>query len=178
MKTIFFFLLLSTTALAQFTLPTNEAGQVQYQEIVRLSNPALPARQVYTQIRSWADQHYTASNEAEQQRDDVHGIVFVRSFYPIEKRNVRYTLTVEAKIGRYRATITDLVVEGDGLTLPVRATSSTVEEIKKAADSDVKNEQLVEKIAAEQAELYQQIDRACRATLASLKETLTTTPNK
>ncbi|GAB3498896.1 hypothetical protein GCM10027341_21210 [Spirosoma knui] len=166
-------LLLSATAFAQVKLPTNEAGQVQYQEIARMPDANRPARQVYNQIREWASEHYTAENEAELQHDDVHGILFVRSFYPIGKRNIRYTLTVEARIGRYRATITDLVAEDEGITLPLLPTSSTVDDLKKAANGEVKSEQVLEQIAQDQAELYQEINSACRATLASLKESLT-----
>jgi hypothetical protein len=174
MKNILFLLILfSTTAFAQVKLPTNEAGQVQYQEIIRMPDATRPARQVYNQIRAWADEHYATETEAEQQRDDAHGILFVRSFYPIGKRNVRYTLTVEARIGRYRATITDLVAEDDGITSPVRPSSSTVDDLKRAANGEAKSEQVLEQIATDQAELYQEIEKACRATLASLKEALT-----
>ena len=172
-KILLLFWLFSPAVLAQVKLPTNEAGQVQYQEIVRLPDGAQPARQVYNQIRAWADQHYTSTNEAERQHDDVHGIVFVRSLYAIGNRNVRYTLTIEARIGRYRATLTDLIAEGNGLVLPVRPTSSTAEELMKAADSAVKNDTLINQIAAEQTDFYHQLDRECRATLASLKEKLT-----
>ncbi|QJW91544.1 DUF4468 domain-containing protein [Spirosoma taeanense] len=165
--------LFSTTVLAQMRLPTSPDGQVQYQEIVRLPDATRPARQVYNQIRSWDEQHYKAGTNAERQYDDRHGILFVRSAFPFGKRLVRYTLTVEARIGRYRATLTDLVAEGDGLSLPVQATSPTVDELSRASTGEIKNKQVVEQIAADQAELYQQIDKACRATLASLKEAMT-----
>lgn len=167
------FLLSSPAALAQVNLPTNETGQVQYQEIVRLPDGTRPARQVYEQIRAWAGQHYPSTGEAERQHDDVHGIVFVRSLYAIGNQNVRYTLTVEARIGRYRATLTDLIAEGNGLTLPVRAVSPTAEELKKAADSTVKSDTLINQIATDQTDFYRQLDKDCRATLANLKETLT-----
>ena len=48
-------LLLSINALAQVKLPTNEVGQVQYQEIVRVPNAKLPARQLMEQARASHD---------------------------------------------------------------------------------------------------------------------------
>lgn len=170
---LFLFMLTSAASVAQVKLPANEAGQVQYQEIVRIGDGKSSARQLMTQVRSWARQHYPAANEAEQQLDSAHNVLFVRTFYPIGRQSVRYTLTIETKFGRYRATITDLVAETPELTLPVQPASSTVDDLKRAAGNETKNEQVIEKIAEEQAELYRQIDKSCRATLASLKESLT-----
>ncbi len=172
------FLVLSTTAFGQVRLPTNDAGQVQYQEIVRVGDGTRPARQVFDQVRLWSEQHYPAKNEAEQHDDQQHGILFVRSIYVLGERSVRYTLTVEAKIGRYRATITDLIDEADGLMLPLRPISSTAEDMKQASGNTHTNDELIEKIALQQVDLYQRIDEACRATLASLKTALTAGTDK
>lgn len=172
-KLILFLMLFSVGAFAQVKLPANETGQVQYQEIVRIGDGKQPARQVYNQIRSWAQQYYPLGNEAEQQYDQQHGILFVRSLYSIGNQSVRYTLTVEAKIGRYRATVTDLVLDNNGFTQPLRSVSSTAEELSKAASDTLKDRTLPERVAADQAALYQQIDKECRATLASLKEAMT-----
>lgn len=174
-KLLCVFLLLSTSALAQVKLPTNEAGLVQYQEIVRIGDGKEPARQVFNQLQSWAVHHYPSQTEAERHDDEAHGIVFVRSLYLIRNRSVRYTLTIEARIGRYRATITDLVAENKGLAVPVQPVSPTVEELKKVANGTAQNDAVVEQIATEQVELYQQIDNACRTTLASLKQAMTST---
>lgn len=168
---LFFFL--SVPAFAQVRLPANDAGQVQYQEIVRIGDGKVPARQVFDQVQTWAGQHYPAENEAERHFDQQHGILFVRSVFPIGDRSVRYTLTVEAKIGRYRATITDLVDESDALLLPLRPTPSTAEEINRTAGSTAKDRTIVEQIAKKQADFYQQINDTCRATLASLKKVMT-----
>ncbi|MFD2932831.1 hypothetical protein [Spirosoma flavum] len=174
MKYLFIFsLFFSVTSLAQVQLPTNDAGQVQYQELVRVPDAKRPARQIMEQTRVWANHYYSATNEAEQQYDQEHNILFVRTFYQIDKKSVRYTLTVETKFGRYRATITDLMVEEAGLTQPVRAVSSTVEEMRQVPDSTAKNEKLIEQIATNQADLYGQIDKSCRDTLANLKQALT-----
>lgn len=173
-----FFVLFSTTALSQVRLPANEAGQVQYQEIVRIGDGKGPARPIFDQIRSWAQQHYPNANEAELHYDQQHGIVFVRSLYAIGDQSIRYTLTIEARIGRYRATITDLIAEQGVLTQPVRPVSSTAEEMKRAAADSIKNNGLIEQIAANQAGVYREIDEACRATLASLKQSMTTSAGK
>lgn len=169
----FFLLFLSTTALAQVRLPTNDAGQVQYQEIVRIGDGKLPARQVFEEVRAWAEQHYPSANEAERHFDQQHGILFVRSVFPVGDQSVRYTLTVEARIGRYRATITDLVDESDALLLPLRPTSSTAEEINRTAGSTAKDRAIVEQIVQKQADFYKQLNETCRATLASLKKEMT-----
>lgn len=172
---ILLFGLFSTSAFAQLTLPTNGAGQVQYQEIIRIGDGKLPARPVYDQIRAWAGTYYTGENEGERQYDPQHGILFVRSLYSPNKQSIRYTLTVEARIGRYRATITDLINEEGNLMLPVRATSTTADEMIQAAGGTVDNPKIIEQVAAKQAELYKQLDAACRATLANLKAHMTAT---
>ena len=162
--------LLSISASAQIRLPTNEVGQVQYQEIVRVPNAKLPARQLMQQVRAWATRQYADNLTTEQQYDQEHNILFVKSSYPINKQLVRYVLTIEPKFGRYRATITELIVEGNGLTVPVLSSSSTANEIAKAAGSSKPADQkLAEQAAYQQADLYHQIDKACRATLADLK---------
>ncbi len=172
------FLFVCINSLAQVKLPANETGQVQYQEIVRIGDGKRPARQVFNQIRSWAQKHYPLGNEAEQQYDQQHGILFVRSLYDIDNQSVRYTLTVEARIGRYRATITDLILDNNGLTQPVRSVSSTAEELTRAAGDTLKDRTLPERVAANQAAIYQQIDKECRATLANLKEAMTATDDE
>jgi len=174
MKTVSLFLLfVSSVTLAQVQLPTSETGQVQYQEIVRIGDGKGPARPIFNQIRTWAQQHYPIANEADLHYDQQHGIVFVRSLYSIGDQFIRYTLTVEAKIGRYRVTITDLIAEQGGLTQPVRPVSSSAEEVERVAADSIKNSGLVEQVAASQTEVYRQIDEVCRVTLASLKQSMT-----
>lgn len=46
--------------------------------------------------------------------------------------------------------------------------------MEQAAADSVKNSGIIKQIAANQAEVYRQIDEACRATLASLKQSMTT----
>lgn len=172
------FALISVSAFAQVKLPTSETGQVQYQEIVRLGDGKGPARPVFDHIRTWAREQYPMANEAELHYDPQHGIVFVRSLYAIGNYSIRYTFTIEARIGRYRATITDLIAEQGGLIQPVRATSTSAEEMERAAADSVKNSSLIKQIADDQAELYKQIDASCRATLASLKQYMSAWANK
>ena len=106
-------LLISISSLAQVRLPTNEVGQVQYQEIVRVPNAKLPARQLMEQVRAWATHHNAANLTTEQQYDQEHNILFVKSSYSINNQLIRYILTIEPKFGRYRATITELITEGE-----------------------------------------------------------------
>ena len=169
-------LFLSINALAQIRLPTNETGQVQYQEIVRLAGGKQAARQVAAQARAWAEAQYESEPTTEQQYDQENNIVFIKASQTIDDHNIRYTLTIEAKYGRYRATITDLITDSDGLTLPVRSTSSTASEIEKATGNKVTNKNLIEQTANQQAELYHQIDKICRDTLASLKQAMNELP--
>ncbi len=166
-------LFFSINSLAQVRLPTNEAGLVQYQELVRVPDSKRTAKQIMEQTRLWANKYYPLANEAEQQFDQEHNILFVRTFYQIGKQSVRYTLTIETKFGRYRATITDLIVEENGRTQPIREASSTVEEMTMPADSIAKNENLIRQIVTNEADLYRQIDKSCRDTLANLKQALT-----
>ncbi|GAB2601961.1 hypothetical protein [Spirosoma areae] len=167
-----FFLFFPVSGFAQVQLPANEIGQVQYQEIVKLPNSKQPSRQVMEQARSWMVQHYRDELTAEQQHDQENNILFIKAAYLLDKQTIRYTLTIEPKVGRYRATITDLITESDGLVLPVRASSSTVSEMEQAAGGKITNKNLIEQSTRQQAELYKQIDEACRNTLASLKEAL------
>lgn len=168
---LFFFL--SFNALAQVKLPVNELGQVQYQEIVRVPDSKRPARQLMEQARAWADQEYESNLTTEQQYDQEHNILFVKSSYSINNQTVRYTLTIEPKFGRYRATLTDLITESKGLNVPILASSATVDEIKRAAGNKVTNSQLIEQTVQQQKDLYRQVDQSCRATLGSLKEAMT-----
>ena len=174
MKYVFlFFSLLSVNALAQVQLPANEIGQVQYQEVVRVPNAKLPARRLLEQVQVWADQYYADEPTAEQQPDLEHTTLFIKAAFPIDNQLIRYTLTIEARFGRYRATITDVVAESDGLTVPVRASSGTVGELERAAGSKTTNKNLIEQAARQQADLYRKIDKSCRDTLANLKQSLT-----
>ena len=168
---IIFSLLLSINAVAQVKLPTNEVGQVQYQEIVRVPNAKLPARQLMEQARAWANQYYAANLTTEQHLDQTSNILFIKSSYSLNNQLVRYVLTIEPKYGRYRATITELVSEGNSLTVPVLASSTTVVELEKTVGK-TSDRKLLEQTANQQANLYKQIDNACRGTLLNLKQEL------
>ncbi|UFH56100.1 hypothetical protein [Spirosoma sp. KNUC1025] len=176
MQLIYKFLLLffcSFSALAQVKLPVNELGQVQYQEIVRLPDAKRPAKQIMEQAREWGEEHYGSIQTAQQQYDPEHNILFIKASYPINNQLVRYTLTIEPKYGRYRATLTDLIAENNGLNVPIQATSPTAEELHRAAGGNATSKDVIEQTVQQQTELYQQLDKACRATLASLKQALT-----
>lgn len=166
-----FFVFSSLSVLAQIRLPTNELGQVQYQEIVRVPDSKRPARQLMEQARSWAAQQYDLNLATEQQYDQENNILFIKSTYPVNTQVVRYTLTIEPKFGRYRVTLTDLITEANGLNVPIQASNATVDEIKRAASSSTKPG-VIEQTAQQQKALYQDLDKACRDTLASLKEAM------
>ncbi|WP_026262444.1 DUF4468 domain-containing protein [Spirosoma panaciterrae] len=161
-------------AVAQVRLPNNEAGQVQYQEIIKVPNPKTPARQLMEQFHEWADAYYASDPTAEQQYDQEHNILFVKSMYKMNEQRIRYTLTLEAKYGRYRATLTDLIAESNGLNTPIRATSTTVSEMEHSAAGKTTTRKVIEQTVQQQTELYQEIDKACRETLASLREAMLT----
>ncbi|GAB4039034.1 hypothetical protein [Spirosoma gilvum] len=169
---LFLTLFLSIQAVAQVRLPNNEAGQVQYQEIIKVPNPKTPARQLMEQFHEWADAYYASDPTAEQQYDQEHNVLFVKSMYKIHEQNIRYTLTIEAKYGRYRATLTDLIAESNGLSTPIRPTSSTVAEMERSAGGKNTPKKVIEQTVQQQTELYQEIDQACRETLANLREVM------
>lgn len=173
MKLSFIFaLLLSFSALAQFRLPTNEEGQVQYQEVVRLADSKQTARQIMAQARSWAETHYAENTFTEQQLDAENNILFIRTAAQLDGQLIRYTLTIEPKYGRYRATITDLIATNGTLNLPVRATPGTVSEMERASGSKTPNRKLIEQTVQQQVALYRQLDKTCRQTLTSLKQAM------
>lgn len=168
-------LFFSTNALAQFAqvkLPTNEQGQVQYQEIVRLADGKQTARQIMAQARSWVEDHYADDLTTEQQLDAENNILFIRTATKIDDQLIRYTLTIEPKYGRYRATLTDLIAENGAMNVPIRSNSGTVGEMERASGSKTPNRKLIEQTVQQQAELYRHIDKTCRDTLASLKQTM------
>jgi|GEM_PF-2381562 len=166
------FVLVSTPLLAQVKLPANELGQVQYQEIVRLPDTKRLARQLMTQARAWLAIQYPNEGDAEQQYDQEHNILFVKSAYRIENQDVRYTLTIEGKFGRYRATITDLVAERDGFASPILSTSPSAAELSRVADNKAQSSDVINQTVKQQENLYRKLDRQCRLTLNSLKEYL------
>lgn len=165
-------LLLSFNALAQFRLPTNELGQVQYQEVVRIKDSKQTARQIMAQARSWAETHYADNEYTEQQVDAENNILFIRTASQLEGQLIRYTLTIEPKYGRYRATITDMIATNGAINVPVRATPGTVSEMERASDSKTPNRKLIEQTVQQQTAVYRQLDKTCRDTLASLKQAL------
>ncbi|MBD2701218.1 DUF4468 domain-containing protein [Spirosoma sp. BT702] len=171
MKAIFFALLVcySATLFAQVQLPANEAGQVQYQEIIKLQDSKRPAKKIMEHARIWADDQYGNTSNTEVHFDQEHNILFVKASYPLGKQSVRYTLTIEPKYGRYRATLTDLIADNGGMFVPIQPKSPTVSDLTKSGSTQTVAEQAVE----QQTTLYEQLDQACRATLASLREALT-----
>ena len=166
-------LLMSSPLLAQVKLPVGETGQVQFQDLVRLSDKTRPARQVLQQSQRWAASYFSLDNRPELHEDREHGILFIKAIYPLGEQTVRFAMTIETKMGRYRATITDLIADGNGLSTPIRPVSATAAEMQAAAGSQATNPAVVEQAAKQQADLYQTIDETCRATLASLKAALT-----
>lgn len=169
---LFFSLLLSINVLAQVRLPANEVGQVQYQELIKVPDAKRPARQLMEQARAWSGRYFANEASTEQQFDQQNSILFIKSAYTINKQIVRYTLTIETKFGRYRATITDLITESNGLVLPVQSISSTASEISRSAGNSA-DKTLAEQAAKQQADLYRQIDKSCHGTLTSLKQAMT-----
>jgi hypothetical protein len=166
-----FLLLAACPTLAQVRLPADANGQVQFQETVRLTDKTRSAKQVFTQSQAWAERYFKPTNEPEVQPDQEHGVLFVRGVYPFGEQFVRFTMLIEAKTGRYRATITDLIGENNGLLSPIQPVSATAEDMQKAGGQAAKPE-VVEAVAKEQAELYKALEAACRDTLNNLKTAL------
>ncbi|WP_460950170.1 hypothetical protein [Spirosoma daeguense] len=170
MKPSLFLILLfvSTSLFAQVQLPTTEGGQVQYQEIIKLPDSKRPAKKIMEQARIWADDQYGITSNTEVQFDQEHNILFIKAAYPIGKQSVRYTLTIEPKFGRYRATLTDLIADKNGMFIPIRGTSATASDLEKTGSSPA----VAEQAAQQEKELYEELDKVCRNTLANLRETL------
>ena len=53
-----FLLVAACPALAQVRLPTDANGQVQFQELIRLTDKTRPAKQVFTQTQAWAERYF------------------------------------------------------------------------------------------------------------------------
>lgn len=168
---VFFLFVAACPTFAQVQLPTDANGQVQFQELVRLTDKVRPAKQVFAQSQAWAERYFKPVNEPEVQPDPEHGVLFVRGVYPIGDKFVRFTMLVEAKTGRYRATITDLIAENNGLLAPIQPSSATADDMQKAGGQAAKPD-VVEAVAKEQADLYKALDAVCRDTLNNLKTAL------
>lgn len=168
---IVIFFAVACPAVAQVQLPADDNGQVQFQETVRLTDKTRSAKQVFAQSQAWAERYFKQVNEPEVQPDQEHGVLFVRGVYPIGGQFVRFTMLIEAKTGRYRATITDLIGENNGLLSPIQPVSATAEDMQKAGGQAAKPE-VVEAVAKEQAELYKALEAVCRDTLNNLKTAL------
>lgn len=159
---------------AQVRLPANELGQVQYQEIVRLSDTQRPARQLISQTKQWVREYYADSNAVEQQYDQEHNILFIKYGFRIDNQAIRYTIILEGKTGRYRVTLTDMITESNGMALPIRPVSPTAAELNQVADGTIRNSKVIAEAVQQQTNLYQRIDKICRDTLASLNRFLKT----
>ena len=108
-------------------LPTDELGRVQFQEVISLADSTQPANQIITRCRSWAAKTYNNSEQVVQQYDPQSGVLIIKGVLvvttapetkflgttsPPQKNNIQHTLTLEAKKGRYRATINQLSIMG------------------------------------------------------------------
>ncbi|QJD77617.1 DUF4468 domain-containing protein [Spirosoma rhododendri] len=169
---IVLFFIAAYPALAQVQLPTDANGQVQFQELVRLTDKTRPSKQVFSQSQAWAERYFKPANEPEVQPDLANGVLFVRGVYPIGEQFVRFTMLIEAKMGRYRATITDLIAENNGLLAPIQPNNATADDMQRAGGTQIANPAVVETVANQQAELYKALDAVCRDTLNNLKTAL------
>jgi hypothetical protein len=169
---ILFFFSTAYPALAQVQLPTDANGQVQFQELVRLTDKTRSAKQVFSQSQAWAERYFKPANEPEIQPDQANGVLFVRGVYPIGEQFVRFTMLIEAKTGRYRATITDLIAENNGLLAPIQPVSATSDDMQRSGGTQLANTTVVETVAKQQAELYKALDAVCHDTLNNLKTAL------
>jgi hypothetical protein len=168
---IFSFFLLSNLAYSQgsetITLPTDDDGNVRFQQVVKLDSSE-SAKVILGKARTWVGKAFNSASTVIQQYDPEQGILIVKglskftspqaTFY--SGKTVRttapykllYTLTVDAKPGRYRSTVNGLVVEVDvpGGTQTATALASTPPTIEESNNA-FKSVRLSEKAKQENA---------------------------
>ena len=96
-----------------------ETGNVLYQEVVPIE--AATTAQIYSRAKATIATTYKSAKDVIQLDDKDAGRIVAKGNFRLGDRSsvyVNHTTTVEAKDGRYRITIGDLVAEGSGLVMP------------------------------------------------------------
>lgn len=99
-------------------LPRDEkTGRYTYQEVVKVEGAS--ARDLYSQARAWVARTYVSAQDVVQLEDSDAARLIVKGLWQTSSGFlrpggwIRHTLTIEAKDGRYRYTISDLILAFD-----------------------------------------------------------------
>ena len=92
------------------TLPKLESGQYGYQEVVTVEGVESP--ELLSRARAWVAKTYESAN-AVIQLDDPAGTLVVKGIFTVKAylggASINHVITIEAKSGRYRCTLSDYV---------------------------------------------------------------------
>lgn len=123
---LLFFLMVCSFCRAQQS--TDDAGNVQFQQVVMLDS-SLSAKALINRAKTWSVKSYNSANTVIQQFEPEGGTLILKAQSPISVPvyyrlmgktqsatsviDLKYTLSIETKTGRYRATLSQLVKHAD-----------------------------------------------------------------
>jgi hypothetical protein len=183
MRLLILLTLISTSAMAQeiISLPTNAQGGVEFQQVFRLADTTVSATDIISRARTWAAKTYRDSEKIIQQYDAQAGVMVLK---PIMKftvftemkiittvkestdQYVGYTLTIEARKGRYRATMSNYAVDPTNMRVPMIARNKTEAEF--LAQPGGKMKQAARIAASQQFQTVQGVRDGTNALLKNL----------
>ncbi len=111
-------LLMSQTVLAQKSYPVDEATKlITYSKVVELSG--VSKADIYTRSLAWANTYYKNPADVIREKNADDGKVVCKGRFKLmsepdkkgfqkDEGNIQYTLTVEAKDGKYRYKLTEI----------------------------------------------------------------------
>jgi hypothetical protein len=103
-----------------------DSGFYKFQGVVNVEGAS--ADQLLSRARAWIATTYRSAKDVVQLDDPTAGRIIAKGLIPVrwmgETSHIRHTLTVEAKDGRYRYTIADLVFDQGNWSRPLEDESS------------------------------------------------------
>ncbi|QIP14760.1 DUF4468 domain-containing protein [Spirosoma aureum] len=103
----------------------SSSGGIQFREVVTL-DPSLDTKAIVQKAKNWVATAYRSANDVVQQFDPETGILIVKGQFPVTRTSyygnqvttaaitVYQTLTIEARPGRYRATLNNYEIGAAG----------------------------------------------------------------
>lgn len=108
-------------------VPKNADGRYEYQEVVQAEGAS--ATELMSRAKAWIATAYHSADSVIQLDDATGGRLIVKGNYAAARGKIAWftiwhVLTIEAKDGRYRYTLTDFEVEQGGLRGPMEGPRS------------------------------------------------------
>ncbi len=157
-------------------LPRNESGQIEFFDLVRLDS-ALTTKQISTRARAWVATTFRSATDVVQHYDADAGMLIVKGSITIQASLpylVYYTMSIEARPGRYRAVMNDFRMPDGTQRAPITSVFVPADRAYSFMRESGLGEKLARKTAAQtilnQQQIAGQMKDTSLAMLADLRE--------